>query len=431
MLYKLRYLLFLFVGGIIIPVCTLSGQTPFENLETWTYIKRELNTGIKFYLIPEKEELRTDNTLFAFDQIISAAAIEIVNNSMIYLPSRQEKWSYHIELGSFLGKGNLADSSATEYIDANYSPSGYRGKLRAAYVNRFYWDSKNYTIVSVNGWGQYDLFRRNAKGTTIDSNNVVLPYNDGSVHSKLRYGFQAKAGWGIGRLNPVNHIAASQWLLEKHYFGRNFSEEEIRAVAREIGRVKHQRNPGTGHTAVNETRQLAQFINSRLLLEPPVSMESDWELTEFKPRFHGSRLEFGPFFNYFNREPDFVYGGYFRYENHKYCRLKLNRLIKAGISYNSYKRDDWITFEATSGWNWYPALKHEIGFGIRYLPGMIIKGRDKLEPLRHAVIPYLEYFSQLNSKYRIDAAFAYRIACKEEFVSPGPELSVSIYRSRY
>ena len=187
----------------------------------------------------------------------------------------------------------------------------------------------------------------------------------------------------------------------------------------------------TGHSAENETKQLAVFLNSNLFLESPAGMESDWELTEFRPRFQGSRLEFGPFFNYYNREPDMVYGGYIRYENQKYCGLKLNRKLGAGMNYNGYKKDDWVTFEAALGWNWYPSLKHEIGFGVRYLPGMMVKSLEDLQPVHHAIIPYLGYFTQLNSRYRIETAFAYRIAQKDEFVMPGPELSVSVYRSSY
>jgi hypothetical protein len=43
---------------------------------------------------------------------------------------------------------------------------------------------------------------------------------------------------------------------------------------------------------------LLLFLTVNLFLESPAGMESDWELTEFRPRFQGSRLEFGPFFNY-------------------------------------------------------------------------------------------------------------------------------------
>lgn len=431
MYYSFSYRFILFTFIFLLFAYFSSGQTAFGEPEATTFIKREFNAGLKFKVAPERDVIKTDESLFSVEQTIGTAAIELVSKNMIYLPARQEQWSYRFELGPFMGKGNLTDSTAKEYIDAELSPSGIRSNLQGAYSSRFYWDSKNYTIVSVNAWGLYDIYRRNAEGTIIDSNTVSHPYEDDSNQRKLRYGFQAKAGWGIGRMNPVNHFATAQFMLEKFYPGRNFSEEEIRTVAREIGRIKHQRKMRTGHSAENETKQLAAFLNSNLFLESPEGMESDWGLTEFRPRFQGSRLEFGPFFNYYNREPDMVYGGYIRYENQKYCGLKLNRKLGAGMNYNGYKKDDWVTFEATAGWNWYPSLKHEIGFGIRYLPAMVVKSLDDLQPVHHAVIPYLEYFTQLNSRYRIETAFAYRIAQKDEFVLPGPELSVSVYRSSY
>lgn len=264
-----------------------------------------------------------------------------------------------------------------------------------------------------------------------DSNNVAQPFEDSSGRSKFRYGFNAKAGWGFGRFIIMNHIAAAQWLLEKHYPGRNFSEEEIALVAREIGHIKHQRKLQAGHSSENEAALLNKFINTHLLLETSQSAENDWELTEFRPRFQGSRIETGPFFEYFNREPDFIYGGYINYEYQKYCSRKLNRMYSAGLRYNGYKKQDWITIQAITGWYWYPGLKHEIGFGLRYLPGIMINDFDYLKSVRHALIPYLEYFTQLGRDFRIETSLAFRIAKKDEFIMPGPEFSLSVYRSRY
>ena len=425
--YKSIFITSFFLFAVL---CT-SGQLLQEHPDTPTYIKREFNAGLLFKWAPERDELRTDESLFSTEQTIGTAAVELSGTHMFYLPFRQDQWSYRIVLGPFMGNGNLADSTASEYIDAGLSPSGIRGNIGAAYSSRFYWDNKNYTIVGLNAWGLYDIYRRNAEGSVIDSNQVMHPYEENSIQRRLTYGFQAKAGWGIGRMSPVNHFAAAHYLLEKYYPRRNFADEEIRAVAREIGRIKHQRNLRTGHSTENETKQLAAYLNSNLFLEPPAGMEADWELTEFRPRFQGSRIEFGPFFNYYNREPDMVYGGYIRYENQKYCGPKLNRMLSAGLNYNGYKKDDWMTFEATAGWNWYPSLKQEIGFGLRYLPAMVVKSLEDLQPVRHAVVPYFEYFAQLNSRYRIETVIAYRIARKDEFVMPGPDFSVSIYRSSY
>jgi hypothetical protein len=76
-------------------------------------------------------------------------------------------------------------------------------------------------------------------------------------------------------------------------------------------------------------------------------------------------------------------------------------------------------------------LKTEYGFGLKYMPGMVVDGFDDIGPIRHNFIPYLEYFSQVNSKYRIETALAWRIAPNDQFMLPGPEVSVSVYRSKY
>ncbi|MCA1761349.1 MAG: hypothetical protein LC658_16385, partial [Bacteroidales bacterium] len=305
------------------------------------FIKKELNTGVVFSFNAEREELRTDKTR-NFEEITKGfAGFRWENRNWIFLPYRQETWNILFDAGPYYGIGDWIDSAKVQVIDAEQKLTGLQGNVQANYTSRFYFDRKNYTLVSVNAWGRYGLFLRNAEGLQTDSNQVTIPYNEKSEHSKLRYGFQAKAGWGIGRLNIVNHYMTAEWLLEKHYPGRLFSVEEIQIVAREIGRIKHQRNARAGHSVKNEWEQLSEYLKKQLFLKNPGSVVSDWELTEFRPRFHGSRIEFGPFFNYFNREPDFVYGGYFKFENHKYCSLKRSRNISASLSYNGYKRKDW------------------------------------------------------------------------------------------
>lgn len=431
MQHLIKYKFLVFTILMFISPLWGQGQAYFNTPEALIFMKREINAGVHVFAAPEREELLTDETLYRFEQILATGGIFFESNNYVFLPFRQDMWSYRIEAGPIIGKGEFADSSAIKYIDAETSPVGLRLNGEIDFSTRYYWDDRNYTVVSINAWGNYDAYIRNAEGTLIDSNQVVHIYTDDESRSKLRYGFQAKAGWGIGRLNAVNHFAAAQRLLETHYQGKIFSAEEIMTVARAIGQIKHQREILKGHSAEVESRQLAEFMNNKLLLVIPEGMEDEWELTEYRIRYQGSRLEMGPFFNYFNREPDFVYGGYIRYENHKYHNQNLNSNLAAGINYNGYKKDDWITFEATAGWSWYPSFRHEIGFGVRYLPGMVFKSIDDLQPLHHAIIPYLEYYTQLNSKYRIETAFAYRIANKDEFIMPGPELSVSLYRSWY
>ncbi len=149
------------------------------------------------------------------------------------------------------------------------------------------------------------------------------------------------------------------------------------------------------------------------------------------PRMNGTRIELGPFFNYYNREPDFIYGGYLTFENEKYCNLNWNRLLKVSLSYNGYKRQDWLLLETELGWSFYPNLKNRYDFGLKYVPGVTVNGIDDFGTVRHNFVPYVNYYSQLSSKYRMDLAFSWRISEKEKFMIPGPEFSVSFYRSRY
>ena len=69
-----------------------------------------------------------------------------------------------------------------------------------------------------------------------------------------------------------------------------------------------------------------------MLLLAPEDLKTDWELAEFMPRLNGNRIEVDPFFKYFNREPDFIYGGYILYENEKYFNTKWNRSFGAGLN---------------------------------------------------------------------------------------------------
>lgn len=415
---------------IILPT-KVSAQPENENSAKNYFIKKELTTGVVFSFDANREELRTDGS-YNFEKLENGALhFRWKNQNWNYLPYRQETWSYSIEAGPYFGKGDFIDSSGVEVIDAEQKRTGLRGMAHVNYSSRFYFDQKNYTIVDISAWGQFDLFRQNTEGTRIDSNQLIHNYDDKSDQSQFRYGLRAKAGWGIGRLDAVNHYMTASWLLDKYYPGRLFSEPEIFAVAREIGRIKHARDARTGHDSEIEWSRLMEFLNKELLLKKPDADASDWELTEYRPRLEGSRVEFGPFFNYFNREPDMVYGGYLKYENHNYCSLKRNRIVSANLSYNGYKNHDWILLETVLGWNFYPSLRTEYGFGVKYIPGMVVDGPDNIGPVRHNFVPYMEYFSQINSKYRIETALAWRIAPNDQFMLPGPEVSVSVYRSRY
>src|SRR5690606_29755287 len=136
--YKLSiFSIFLF----ILPVSG-QGQAFFNAPEDFTFMKRELNAGVHFFVAPEREELLTEETLFKFEQTIATGGIYIDSKNFVFLPFRQDKWSYRIEAGPIFGKGDFADSSAIKYIDAETSPAGIRLNGEIDFSTRYYWDDR-------------------------------------------------------------------------------------------------------------------------------------------------------------------------------------------------------------------------------------------------------------------------------------------------
>jgi hypothetical protein len=168
-----------------------------------------------------------------------------------------------------------------------------------------------------------------------------------------------------------------------------------------------------------------------MFLIPVSSLEDEWKTGEFLPRFDGNRVEFGPFFKYYNREPDFIYGGYLLFNHAKYCTTKWNRNFSAGVNYNAYKKQDWILAELSVGWSYFVKLKSQFDFGFTYVPGIAVNGSGNNGELNNGFIPYLGYFTQIDSKNRVDIKLSYRISEDEKLMLSGPEFSVSVYRSRY
>jgi hypothetical protein len=223
----------------------------------------------------------------------------------------------------------------------------------------------------------------------------------------------------------------AEYILKKYYAGRVFSEEEIRKVTQEIYLIKSERDIIGGHNTEVESQLVGDFLSEKLLLRTPEDVEADWELGEFSPRVQGNRVELGPFFRYYNREPDFIYGGYIQYDHAKYCTVKWNRNFGVGLKYNRYKKDDWMNAEINLGWSYFPDLKRRLSIGIKYVPGIELNDFSELGEFSHGVIPSIGYFSQINSKSRVNFTFAYRISEDEKLMLPGPEFSLSVYRSRY
>lgn len=421
----------LFLSLVLLAFYGSSAFAQNSSQEIYFFKKNERNFGINYYSNKNREELSSDKSNYFEELTTGSAKLNFSKRYWNYLDFKQEKFDFNIETGLLWGSGNWNDSSYIHNIEADHTILGVRTNANISYSNRYYWDRKNYTIVDISAWGRYDLYSQKSEGIAVDSNLVSSVYDNSENQKKLRFGFQAKAGWGFGRLNPMNNFMIADYLLQEYYMGRNFSQVEIVKLADEIGRIKQGRSVGSIHNKQKEIEQLQEFISRTMFLTIPDNLVDFWQFGEFSPRLNGKRAEIGPYFNYFNREPDFVYGGYFKYENIKYSNYKWNRNFKVNIAYNGYKRRDWVLAEIDFGWSYFSNLKSQFDFGLKYIPGMVVDGFENIEPLSHNFIPYFTYYTQFNSKTRIKMDLALRIADDEQFILPGPEFSLSVYRSKY
>lgn len=406
-------------------------QYDFKNSEIFQFQKQEINWGLQYYAGSEREETRTEFWREYEELTTGAVKFQLNNRLWNFQENKQERFEFNLEAGPLWGNGNWIDSSAVANIEADHKIFGLRTNASANYVSRYYYNSKNYTLVQINGWARYDLYNQNSTGISTDSVNMVTNFNEETNEDKFRFSLDARAGWGIGRLKPMNHFMVADFILKKYYKHRGFSQDEITKFANEIARIKHQRNIKTGHKTDVESSQMQEYLNQKMFLIPVSSLEEEWKTGEFLPRFNGNRVEFGPFFKYYNQEPDFIYGGYILYDNAKYCSTKWNRNFSAGVNYNAYKKQDWILAELSIGWSYFMKLKSQFDFGMKYIPGIAINGSENDGELNNGFIPYVGYFTQIDSKNRIDIKLAYRISEDEKLMLSGPEFSVSIYRSRY
>ena len=418
---------------MLFSVQTVWSQDRNNGTDVFYYQKKEINNGVLFFLNNERDELRTDESRFYEKLTTGTAAYQFKFRDWNFMDYKQDFWELSFDAGSFYGQGNWQDSSFTGQVKADHTQYGLRSNLSASYSTRFYYNPVNYTLVEVRGTGRFDLYRKNQEGIALDSLGEVTQFDEQFNETKLNLGFEAKAGWGWGRLNPMNNYMLAEHIMTKYYAGRVFSEKEIRQLANEIYLIKGQRNVAVGHKTDIESEEISDFLREKLLLASPGSdvLENDWQLSEFMPRLNGNRFELGPFFKYYNREPDFIYGGYVTYENAKYCNLKWNRNLGASLRYNHYKKKDWINAEFSMGWSFFPDLKRQFDFAVKYIPGIDLNDFSESVEMNHALIPSVGYYSQINSKSRVNFTFAYRISADEQQVLPGPEFSLSFYRSRY
>ncbi|MGE0018243.1 MAG: hypothetical protein AB7S72_01140 [Draconibacterium sp.] len=416
------------IAVFVVPV---SGWAQLHKIQTdkLEFRRHEINWGLNYSAKKERESWRTDDA--KYDEDVSSNSVNLLFENLLwdFNEDRQRQFFISAKAGPLWGKGNWNDSSYIEEIDAEHRLNGLRAAISADYSFRYYYNNRNYTLLQVGAVAQYDWYSQTSEGTVIDSNSVVSDYVEDTKGDKLKTGIDARAGWGLGRLTAVNHFMAAEFILKKYYPEKEFSQDEILFLAGEIARIKNSHDPRTSHQAEIEVPQIEDFLNQKMIQMPKRILIADWESGEFLPRYSGSRVEFGPFFQYFNREPDFVYGGYLTFENAKYCNMKWNRNISAAINYNAYKHNDWILGEIKLGWSYFQQMQSQWDLGLKYIPGVEIDNEKAF--FYQGVVPYFSWFTQLNSKNRIDMSLAWRITSDEKLMLPGPEISVSVYRSKY
>ncbi|HCE59018.1 MAG TPA: hypothetical protein DER09_14585 [Prolixibacteraceae bacterium] len=416
------------IAVFVVPV---SGLAQLHKIQTdkLEFRRHEINWGLNYSGANERESWKTDDAKYYEEISTNSVNLFLENRYWNFSENRQQQFFVSAKAGPLWGNGNWNDSSYIEEIDAEHRLTGLRAAISADYSLRYYYNNRNYTLLQVNAAAQYDWYNQTSEGTIADSNLVVSDYMNDSKGDRLRTEINARAGWGLGRLTAVNHFMTAEYLLTKYYSEQDFSQDEIMLLAEEIARLKNSRDPRISHQPEIEIKQLEDFLNQKMIQIPKRIMVADWESGEFSPRYNGSRVEFGPFFQYYNREPDFVYGGYLMLENARYCNMKWNRNFSAAINYNAYKHNDWVLGEIRLGWSYFQQLQSQWDLGLKYIPGLEIG--DEKAFFYQGVVPYFSWFTQLNSKNRIDMSLAWRITSDEKLMLPGPEISVSVYRSKY
>jgi hypothetical protein len=232
-------------------------------------------------------------------------------------------------------------------------------------------------------------------------------------------------------MEVVNHRMVAEYLLDDFYKEKLFTPEEKVALADKIAQIKNHRKLRILSSHEKEAEELGKFLNSRFLLTIPENLEMLWKYGEFSPRLDGKQLEAGPFFSYFNREPDFVYGGFLKFESEKYRSLKWSRLFRTELTYNRYKTRDWLRLETSLMFDYYCQLRTRYSFGLKYTPVLEVSNDYKRTPFQHVFAPVFGFMTQLSRSVRMEGAIMYNITNKNNFFIKGPEFSLSVYRSRY
>ncbi len=404
-----------------------------DSLETCQFKKTEINSGLLFYRNNSRESFATEFSEFTEKRNNYTFYGTFGVNSWRFLDLLQEEIQLSAGIGPLYSTGDSERSTASITTKLDNRLYGVSAFTDLQYAGRFYYDQTNYALIDVRGYGRFEKVKINSEGYLQENGEGIskTPITRESHDNRLRYGLDARAGVGFGRLDPVNYRMQAEYLLETYYKGKLFSGEETARVRSAISEIKNNRNLKEGHSPEKERDELLTFLREKMLLRLPDSRDDIWQFSEFMPRFAGKRFETGPFFSYYNREPDFIYGGFARYEVHSYRNYNQNVCFLTEASYNRYKKRDWFLWETAFQVDYYKNPQSLFSLGIKYVPGLVVNNFKDIEPVQHTLIPYLEYYRQLNEKHRMMLVFRYRIAEENEFFMNGPEFSLAFYRSRY
>jgi hypothetical protein len=408
-------------------------QTWKDSLETSHFRKKETNTGFFLFRNNSRESLTTGFSEYSEERSNYALYGYFGVHSWRFMDLLQEEIHVSTGIGPLYSTGESERSTATVATRLDNRIYGISTFADLQYEGRFYYDATRYALVEVLGYGRFETLKMDSEGTIRETGkgSSQTPVTSESTDNRLRYGADARAGVGFGRLEPVNYRMQAEYLLETFYSGKLFSAEETNRVISAISKIKNNRKWKEGHVLENERNELLAFLREKMLLLLPDIREGIWQFSEFKPRFSGKRFEAGPLFSYYNREPDFIYGGFARVEFHSYRSTSRNVRLLTEVTYNRYKERDWFLWENAFQLDYYQNLRSLFSVGVKYVPGMVVNGFTDVEPVQHALIPYLEYYRQLNEKYRMMVILRYRITEENDFFMKGPEFSLAFYRSRY
>ncbi|NQU88115.1 MAG: hypothetical protein HQ541_20395 [Mariniphaga sp.] len=409
-------------------------NTKGDSIGSKIFTKTEINSGFRFFLNNGRESLNTGLSENTEERLNYNAYYNLFVNSWKFLGDRQESINLSIGVGPLYSTGETKRTTAntiTRFENKIYGLSFF-GDLN--YSGRFYYDDKNYALVEASGFGRFEKIKINSKGSFIPADGsfiVAFPVEEKYLDNRLRYGVNAKAGVGFGKMNPVNHIMEAEFLLNEYYKGRLFSQNEINRFASVIAGIRNKRRLKESHSAESELKDVMDFLGKELLFQVPDSPEELWKYGEFMPRFSGKRFELGPLFKYYNREPDFIYGGFAKYEIHTYKNFNWNFNFSSELSYNRYKERDWFLWDTDMQFEYFKNLRTKYTFGVKYIPAVVVNDFKDIESIQHALIPYISFYHQLSDKYRMAFDFRYKITDENDFFIKGPGFSLAFYRSRY